>query len=214
MVTRAPRTSLLITIPFVLLLNSDQVVVTTRMYGDLSGVRRVQVSGDSSLREELVKWAGEMTRGYHGDGVQMSTDSVKVYRSTQKHNLAAGHDVQAVAYDIVRRPLSFVTYYTWQETIKVDFLGNERERAAAPVTQFEYRLTMPGTIESTSPAASVDGRHAVWSFTADKEEYEVKATAKAVRWDAIVFLVCLVGYPTYRFVAFLVRRARLRPRKI
>lgn len=214
------RTSLLITIPFVLLLNSDSVIVSTRMYGDNSGIRRVRATADSSMREELVKWTGEMARSYYREPVRVTTDSVEVARSNQLSDLGSIEGVTATAADIVRQPLSFITQYSWQETVKVDFLGNEREKAAADVIVFEYRLTMPGKITSVQPAsADVRGGTAIWELKAsdlqpDDAEYTIQATSTMVRWDVIVFLAYIGGYLLYRLIAFLARRARLRPRKI
>jgi hypothetical protein len=214
------RTSLLITIPFVLLLNSDNVVVSTHMYGDESGVRRVHATADSSMREELLKWTGEMARTFNREPVHMSTDSVDVGRSTQINDLGAIEGVNATATDIVQKPLSITTTYTFEETIQVDFLGNKREQAAADVITFEYRLAMPGTIQSAQPSgAEVDGNTATWNLEPedlgeDTDEVTVSATATALRWDVIALLVYVGGYLLYRIIAFFVRRARLRPRKI
>lgn len=205
---------MLMTIPFVLLLNADRVIITTTMYGDVSGTREVRAAADASLRNEVAKWARDMTRGYDHDGVETTAHSVVVSRSTQVHNLAAYQDVQAVAYDIVRRPFSLVTEYRWEEKIGIEFLSNVREEAAAPVTTFEYRLIMPGELQSASPPAQIDGRRASWTLTADQEEYVLSATATSLRWDIIILLVYVFGYVAYRLTAFLVRRAKLRPRKI
>jgi len=219
-VTTRLRTSLLITIPFVLLLNSDSVIVSTRMYGDVSGVRRVRAEADSSLRDELLKWASEMTRGFYSEPVHVTTDSVEVARSNQVNDLAAIEGVTASAADIAQKPFSFTTEYTWQESIKLDALGNERERAAAEVIAFEYRLAMPGRIASVQPPnAQVNGGSAVWTLKAadlsDAEAgFTVSATSTVLRWDVIVFLAYIVAYLLYRAITFLARRARLRPRKI
>lgn len=216
---RSLRTSLLITIPFVLLLNSDQVIISTQMHGDRSGVRRVQARADSSMVDEIQKWTKEMARRFHREPVHAGTDRVEVARSNQVNDLGAIDGVTAGVVDIVQEPLSFVTTYTWQETITIDFLGNERERAAADVITFEYRLAMPGEIQSTQPAAQVDGRSATWTLRpldvgADRNGITVSATATSLRWDVIALLVYVGGYFLYRVIAFFVRRARLRPRKI
>ena len=102
----------------------------------------------------------------------------------------------------------------------MDFLGNEREKAAADVIVFEYRLTMPGKIASAQPAnAEIDGGTATWKLKAsdlqpDDAEYIVEATSTMVRWDVVMLLGYVGGYLLYRLIALLVRRARLRPRKI
>lgn len=217
---RSLRTSLLITIPFVLLLNSENVIVSTRMYGDQSGIRRVKALADSSMRDELLKWTREMARNFYREPVHTTTDSVEVSRSNQVNDLGNLEGTEATVTDIVQEPLSFVTTYTWQETVKVDFLGNKRERAAADVIVFEYRLTMPGTIETAQPAgARIDGNSVAWEIRPaeldpETDSITVSASARSVRWDVIALLVYIGGYLTYRIIAFFVRRARLRPRKI
>lgn len=208
------RTPLLITIPFVLMLNADRVIVSTQMYGDLSGIRHVQAVGDSSLRYELHKWMHEMTPGFDNAGSHISGDTVVISRSRQVNDLGAPADAQAQALDIVQKPLSLVTTYTWTETVTIEPPDNERERAAAPLTRLEYRVTMPGSISSTNPPAQVTGRTAVWTLSGDHKEQVISVTASAVRWDVVVVLVYVVGYLVFRIVAFLVHRARLRPRKI
>ena len=217
--SRSMRTSLLITIPFVLLLNSDRVIISTEMYGDSSGIRRVQATADSSLSNEIQKWTREAARNYDGEPTHVTTDKVEVERSKQVNDLGAIEDVNARAVDIVQEPFSFVTTYNFEETIRVNYLGNERERAAAEVITFEYRLAMPGEIQMTEPAAEVNGRSATWKLRAadlgtDNGEITISATATSVRWDVIVLLVYIGGYLLYRITAFFIRRARLRPRKI
>lgn len=208
------RTSLFMTIPFLLLFGSERVVITTTMYGDVSGTRQVRVMADPSLQNEVTKWMREMTPGFHRDGIATTAHRVVVSRSTQVNDLSSCEDVEAVAYDIVRRPFSFVTEYRWEERVAIEFLSNEKEEAAAPFTVFEYRLMMPGEVQSATPAAQVDGRRAIWELTAEEEEYTLSATATSLRWDLIILLIYVFGYVGYRLTAFLVRRAKLRPRKI
>lgn len=209
------RVPLLITIPFVLVFTADKVVISTTMYGDTSGVRVVRATADSSLFNELRRWTRVMTRGWDDADAHISGNNAVVARSTQRNALGEHDDIEAEALDIVQEPLSLMTTYRWQETVRLNYLGTEQERAAAPLCSFEYRITMPGAIRATSPVAqSVSGRTATWVLTADRDEYTIRATATAVRWDVIVILVYVGGYLTYRVLSFLARRARLRPRKI
>lgn len=209
------RVPLLITIPFVLVFTAERVVVSTTMYGDTSGVRVVRATADSSFLNEIRGWTRDMTRGWDDAGAQVSGDDAVVARSTQRNALGAHDDIEAEAFDIVQQPLSLVTTYRWQETVRFDFMGTEKERAAAPLSSVEYRITMPGTIRTASPVPqSTSGRTATWNLPADRDEYTIMATATAVRWDVIVILVYVAGFLAYRVLSFLARRARLRPRKI
>ncbi len=202
------------TIPFVLLLNADRVIITTTMYDDVSGVRQVRTAADSSLRREVTRWTRDVTRGFDTDSIEETTHGVVVSRSTQVNDLSAYQDVNASATGILRRPFSFVTEYRWEESINIDFLSNVKEEAAAPYTTFEYRLIMPGEVQTASPQGEMNGRTVRWVLTADQEDYTLSATATALRWDLIILVVYIVGYLGYRLTAFLIRRARLKPRKI
>ncbi len=215
--TTSARASVLITIPFVLLMTADSVVIDTHMYGDNSGVRRIEATADSSMADEMLKWTHEMARNFYREPVEKKTDSVTVARSNQIHDLGAAEGATAETNGLVKEPLSFVTTYTWEETVTVDFLGNEREQELADVVVFEYRLTMPGSI-TQAPKAQVDDDTAVWKIKPldldENDSYTVSATATQMRWDVIALLVYVGGYLLYRIISFFVRRARLRPRKI
>jgi len=174
----------------------------------------VQSTGDSSLAGEIRTWTREMTRGFDDAGTHVTGDAVVAARSAQRNDLGDLDGAQSHAADIVQRPLSLVTTYTWTDTITINYLGNDKEQAAAPLTDFEYRLTMPGAISSTQPPAEVNGRTAVWRLGGDQEEQTISASATTVRWDAVIILAYVVGYLAWRLTAFLAHRARLRPRKI
>ena len=78
---------------------------------------------------------------------------------------------------------------------------------------------MPGKIASVQPVnAQVDGGSAIWTLNAAdltnaEADFTVSATSTALRWDVIAFLAYIVAYLLYRTIAFLARRARLRPRR-
>jgi len=210
------RTSLLATVPFVLLFNADRVQFTTRMYQDVSGIRSMQASADSSLRNELLRWSRGTTPGYEQDSVHVTANRVAVSRSEQRASLDTIDDLDAEAFDIVRRPLALKTTYTFRERISIDFTyGTDKELAPAPLTNFEYRLVMPGRITQASPAGGqVQGHTVRWTLNAAQDEFELSATAEAWRWDVILVILYVLAYAAYRVAAFLIRRARMRPRKI
>ncbi len=208
------RAPLLATIPFVLLLNSDRVTVTTEFYGDVSGLRRVQAEGDSSLARQIAEWTAQAAPGSDNDGTRISGDRVLVARSTMHHDLNALGDVEASALSIAQEPLALRTWYRWHEQISIDFLyEDDKERAAAEHTSFEYRLTMPGKIV-TATGARIRHNAATWTLKATDARCEITATAVAWRWDLILVLVYVLGYATYRILAAIAHRARLRPMKI
>lgn len=210
------RTSLLVTVPFMLLFSADRVQFTTRMYQDASGLRRLQTEGDSSLARQLSQWSRETVRGYHTDRVHTTSNRAYISRSEQRADLDTVDDIDAQAHDIVRHPLSLRTVYHFREKIRVDFTyGTPKELAPAPLTSFEYTLVMPGRITQSSPAGGQQDGHVVrWTLNAAQPEVEVSASAVSWRWDLILVLIYVLGYLAYRITAFLVHQARMRPRKI
>ena len=210
------RTSLLATVPFVLLFNADRVQLTTRVYQDISGTRIIQVSGDSSLSRQLRQWARETTRSYQQDRFRVISNRAEICRSAQVADLDAVDDVDASALDIVQHPFSLKTTYHFRERLRVDFTyGTDKELAPAPLTNFEYVLVMPGRVTQAGPAgARIQGDTVHWTLNAARKEMELSATAEAWRWDLILVLLYVLGYVAYRTAAFLARQARMRPRKI
>lgn len=209
------RTSLLIAVPFVLLFSADRVEFTTRMYQDVSGVRRLHVEGDSSLLRQLAQWSRETTRGFNTDRLEITSNRATIARSEQRADLDGVDDIDAQAYDIVRSPLSLVTTYHFRDKLRVDFTyGTPKELAPAPLTEFQYTLVMPGRITQASPAGMQQGNVVRWTLKADQPEVELSATAVSWRWDVILVLLYLVAAVAYRVTAFVIHQARMRPRKI
>ena len=210
------RTSLLVTIPFVLLFNADRVQITTHMYQDQSGLRRIEAAADSSLAHQLVQWTRDMTRGYQQDDYQVSANRAVISRSSQMADLDSVEGVGTQAINVVRQPLSLKTTYEFREELSVDYTyGTPKELAPAPLTTFTYVLTMPGRITNAGPGnVRVSGHTATWSFTASDANTTLSATAVAWRWDLILVALYLLGWAAYQVTIFLTRRARMRPRKI
>jgi len=213
-VLRAP---LLATIPYVLLLNSDQVTVTTEFYGDVSGIRRIQAEGARSQKEQIRDSMPDSWLRFDREGTRISGDRVRVSRSAQVCNLDVLPDVEASALDIVQQALSLRTQYNWRERVGIQLTyANDQERNWASATTFEYRVIMPGKILS-APGAESTGNTATWTLNAHEaaeKGYDISATAVSWRWDVILVLIYVLGYGAYRIVAELAHRARLRPRKI
>ncbi len=210
------RTSLLAAIPFMLLFSADRVHMTTQMYRDASGMRRLVTSGDSSLARQLTQWTRETSPGYQQDRIHSTSNRVIMSRSQQVANLASIPDVDARVLDIVQYPLSLKTKYFFSERVAVDFTyGSDKELVSAPLTHLDYTLVLPGRITSASPAnARKSGNTCQWTLAADMSNVEISATAEAWRWDLIAVLLYLGVYFAYRLAGFVITRARYKPRKI
>lgn len=210
------RTSLLMAIPFMLLFSADRVQITTRMYQDASGMRRIETSGDNSLSRQLAQWTRETSPGFQQDRFQTTSNRVVMSRSQQVANLAGVSDIDARALDIVQNPFSLKTKYFFSERIAVDFTyGSDKELASAPLTHLDYTLVLPGRITSASPAnARASGNTCRWTLAADMNNVQIAATSEVWRWDLIAVLLYIGGYLVYRLIGFVVTRARYKPRKI
>jgi len=207
----------LATIPFVLFLNSDRVTVTTRFYGDGSGIRQLQAEGVTVHKKQMLDSMPKAWPGFDSECRPASDNRVEVSYSAQVHDLGVLPDVEAGALDIVQHPLSLQTRYELTEKLQVEFTRrDDRDPGYADQSTLEYRLEMPGTI-TNAQGATIHGKVAVWMLNAREvaeQGYEVRASAVAWRWDVIVTLVYVLGYLTYRILGALAHRARLRPRKI
>jgi hypothetical protein len=199
-----------------LLFSADRVHMTTQMYRDASGMRRLVTSGDSSLARQLTQWTRETSPGFQQDRRQLTSNRVIMSRSQQVANLASIPDVDARVLDIVQYPLSLKTKYFFSERVAVDFTyGSAKELASAPLTHLDYTLVLPGRITSASPAnARKSGNTCQWTLAADMSNVEISATAEAWRWDLIAVLLYLGVYFAYRLAGFVITRARYKPRKI
>ncbi len=210
------RTSLLAAIPFMLLFSADRVHITTQMYRDASGMKRIETSGDSSLVQQLKQWSRETSPGYQQGRTHSTSNRVIMSRSQQVADLGDSHGVAARVLDIAQHPLSLKTKYHFSERIAVDFTyGSDKELVSAPLTHLEYTLVMPGRIIAASPGnARASGNTCQWTLAADTPNMEVRATSEVWRWDVIAVLLYIGAYLAYRLAGFAITRARYKPRKI
>lgn len=62
--------------------------------------------------------------------------------------------------------------------------------------------------------AEITGATAVWTLTAEYEEYDITVTSRRVRWGYLAVILYILAFIAYRITGFLVQRARFRPRRI
>jgi hypothetical protein len=65
-----------------------------------------------------------------------------------------------------------------------------------------------------SLAADISGSTASFKLSAAHEAYEVTVTSRRVRWGYVLTLLYLLAFLAYTVASFLVRRAKLQPRRI
>jgi hypothetical protein len=60
----------------------------------------------------------------------------------------------------------------------------------------------------------IEDSTATFTLSAASEAYDVTVTSRRVRWGYLVVLLYLLAFVAYKLAAFLVHRAKLRPRRI
>jgi hypothetical protein len=80
--------------------------------------------------------------------------------------------------------------------------------AAAPAPAPEKKAAGP------SLAPQIEDSTATFTLSAANEAYDISVASRRVRWGYLVMLLYLLAFLAYKIAAFLVHRAKLRPRRI
>lgn len=65
-----------------------------------------------------------------------------------------------------------------------------------------------------SLAAESEGSTATFALSAEHEAYDISVTSRRVRWGYLAVILYILAFIAYRIAAFVVHRARVRPRRI
>jgi hypothetical protein len=76
----------------------------------------------------------------------------------------------------------------------------------------------PPALETKSPGpslrAQLDDSTATFTLSAANEAYDITVTSRRVRWGYLAVILYLLAFLAYKIAAFLVHRAKVRPRRI
>ncbi len=214
---RSPWLPLAAAIPFLLLHQTEDLRMFTKIERDGSGLRMMWARADASRAREITTRLREATREFDEERSATEGSQYEISRSWRTHSLNIAPDVKLQITDIAQRPLSLYNTYQWEEKISI-YAGpaTESEKAGASQAKLTYILSMPGRVDETSvsPPAKVSGGTVVWTLTGDKEEYTLRATSRMLRWDLLLLIIYVLAVVLGKGGAWLVHRLRSRPRRI
>lgn len=84
----------------------------------------------------------------------------------------------------------------------------------APKSPAESAPPPPKEGAGPSLAAEREGSTAIFTLSAENEAYDITVTSRRVRWGYLAVILYILAFLAYRIAAFVVHRARLRPRRI
>lgn len=204
-------------IPFLLLHQTQDLRLLTRVERDGSGLRLLWARADASRAAEVRTKFREAAQGYEDERSVIEGSQFIISRSWRPHDLALVPDSKLEIVDVVQKPLSLYSTYRWEEKLTV-YAGpaTDSEKAGAKEATLTYILEMPGRVDpaSVSPAGTVSGNKVVWTVRGDKEEHVLRATSRLLRWDVLILVFYVAGVVSAKGAYWLVRRARARPRRI
>lgn len=218
----------MLTVPFALALNTNQVTVTTKVYRDGSGMREVAAQAQRFFSDALPRWTRDVEAGAPWQRYSRSSSkaqsSLTVTRDFVTSNMdsAGGEDALAIV-DVVQKPLSLYTTYTWSEQVKLEYhYDSNPDEARAGDHSMDYVVQMPGRITSAthqpstsgSQRISQSGRQVTFTFDASESEHSVNVKARRIRWEYLAIAAWVVLFIVVRVVRFVIRRRRTRPKRI
>ncbi len=204
-------------IPFLLLHQTEDIRMLTRIERDGSGLRMLWARGNASRLPEVRTRMREATQGYDEEFVSVEGSQFIIARTWRPHDLTLTPDTSLTILDIPQAPLSLYNVYQWREDLEIySETATESEKAGAKVAKLVYVLEMPGRVveSSVSPSARVEGNRVVWVLTADKDKYTLSATSRMLRWDILLILIYIALVVLVKVVQWTARWARSRPRRI
>ncbi|MCX7599916.1 MAG: hypothetical protein N2512_13775 [Armatimonadetes bacterium] len=204
-------------VPFLLLHQANEVRLLTKIERDGSGLRMYWCQGNPDRLEEVRRRLREASPDFEEERERITSEGFVISRSWRPHTLAMIPDTRLEISDIARSPLSLYTTFTWEEKLTISAeTATASEQLAAGGTKLVYILQMPGKVDeaSVSPPATVEGGTVTWVLTADRGEYQLRATSKTLRWDLLVLSLYLVAVLVWKGGGFALREARRKPRRI
>ncbi len=215
--TRGGLMALAAAVPLLLLCQSQDIRILTRVERDGSGLRLVWAQSDASRAREICTWLREATQFYEDERQNVQGSQYVISRSWRPHTLGLVPESKLDITDVPQRPFSLFNEYYWEEKLKI-YAGpaTMSEKAGAAEARLLYILEMPGRIDpaSVSPAGQISGGKVAWVLTGDKEEYVLRAGSKMLRWDLLLVVLFVLVAATGKTVEWLLRKARQRPRLI
>ncbi len=218
------RRVLLATIPFALLVNSSQTVLTLTVEPDGSAHRQVSVAAAPYFRDQVPRWTGDVrTEAAWDRNWTENRESDLIYsRDARVAALPQSGETGALTIsDVFQNPLSIYTTYRWRENIGYSYLYESDVIAAqAAGKALTYQITMPGPVTNASvtPAmgssTETEGRKVTFQLDASQGQQTVEVEAKRIRWGYLLVLAYILAYVAYCVTRLVRHWLHIQPRKI
>ena len=217
---RSRSISLLTALPFMAVFAAQDVRVGTRLEPDGTGIRRVVLVAHPDRRKTVDTNIAKMDPKAQWI-VRENRVLAEEYRFDQDARFTRGSafsDLEITRQTTTGGPSIVRTRYTYADKItRTAYNDTEKEREAAPKTEFEYSVTMPGEIDMASivpRGGKVNGQTVTWVLSADKPTIDVAAASAQPEWMFLVLLLYVVLVALAFGLRFGLSRWRGKPRRI
>lgn len=212
--------SLLTALPFMAVFSAQDVRISTGIERDGTGIRRVVLVADPERRKTVDTNIAKMDPDARWV-VRERSVLAEEYRLDQDARFTRGgafSDLNTVRHTRFGGPSLVRTTYSFSDKItRTAYHDTVKEQKAAPETQFEYSVTMPGEIDAASmspPGGKVNGRTITWLLKADQETLDVAVTSAAPEWMLLVFVLYVLLVVIMLGLRFGLSWSRSKPRRI
>ncbi|MGQ9730041.1 MAG: hypothetical protein ACUVX8_02090 [Candidatus Zipacnadales bacterium] len=215
-----PAHYLLTALPFMTVFAAQEVLISTRVEKDGTGLRWVEIRADKNRRDIIDQGLDEIlplhreTRSRTG----ISGESYWTKREARFTDPTMFGDLKITRRTQLGVWPPFRTQYTYRDTlVRTAFTGTDRETGAAAKTQYQYVVTMPGTIDADSVTphlGHITGNTVTWDLKTDSERQEVAVSSVHTEWAPLILLLALILLGLLTGVRYLQYRQRTKPQKI
>ncbi len=217
-----PRRSiiLLTALPFLAVYEAASLQIHTRVESDGTGLRQVVVTTLPDRKQAMASHIGKMDPDApwvtREDGIW-----AEKYRLARDARFTSPRPFAQLTVTTGTRlglwPVAATTYTYSDKVTRCDFSDEPKEKQAAGATEFEYSVTMPGTIDESalSPAGgSVQGHTVTWKLKADKDTQEVSVKSAQANWGFTVLVAYVLLVLVVLALRFTLAQKRSKPRRI
>jgi hypothetical protein len=218
---KRPRSVILLTaLPFLAVYEASSLRLHTCVDPDGTGLRAAVIAAKPERQKPVSDHFAKMDpgaswvvreNGVFGETFRLAQDA-RFTDPRRFDGLTITRDTRFGAW-----PLA-ATVYTYTDRIqRCDFTPGAKEQQGAAATDFEYSVTMPGTIDagSVQPAGGrVEGNTVTWKLKLDSDSQQVNVTSEDPVWifhSLVLYLLIVLAALILRFT---LARSRSKPRTI
>jgi len=205
-------------IPFLLMTGSQEAGIITHVSPDGSGERLVYARTAADRVPETQKYIQTTLPVAAIERVKDESGQKLVWRDTQAANLANVAEAEFGVMNVIQKPFSFFTTYSWKEKVSFDPGSvTDAEKVGLDKVKLDYIVQMPGKVTNVTPAGETTGNQAEFKLDVSEDPVEVTVEAQSLRWPWILVWAWIIGYIVYRITHIapkMASRVPKQPRRI